>query len=172
MKSDFSKFFIKAVHDDCRVLFLVEVKPHIDILCLVIHKHFLPNLLTSKYRQPQLISLSPRITHLATESARVVQPIHFLVFGFKDTPCRIQDTKQKKSPSWCVMLTLKRKVASKFFDWGTFFSFVPLKMGRIGFMPKDQNREKTVIMHNFTFPPHKPTFSCPCESPCCPCVRF
>ena len=41
--------------------------------------------MTSKYRLPQLISQYPRITHWATESARVAQPIHFLVFGFKDT---------------------------------------------------------------------------------------
>ena len=43
---------------------------------------------------------------------------------------------------------------------------------RIGFMPKDQNRQKQVIMHKFTFLTHNPTFSCPCESLCCPCVRF
>jgi len=32
-----------------------------------------------------------------------------------DTSCRTQDTKQKKSPSWCVMLTLNRKGCKLFF---------------------------------------------------------
>ena len=31
-----------------------------------------------------------------------------LTFMEMDTSCRTQDTKQKKSPSWCVMLTLKK----------------------------------------------------------------
>ena len=43
---------------------------------------------------------------------------------------------------------------------------------RIGFMPQTKNREKTVNMHKFIFQTDKSTFSCPCESLCCPCVRF
>ena len=39
-------------------------------------------------------------------------------------------------------------------------------------MPKDQNRQKQVIMHKFTFLTHNPTFSCPCESLCCPVCDF
>ena len=39
----------------------------------------------------------------------------------------------------------EKKSASNFFDWGAFLSFEPLKMSRIGFMPKYQNKEKTVI---------------------------
>ena len=32
-----------------------------------------------------------------------------LTFMEMDTSCRTQDTKQKKSPSWCVMLTLNKR---------------------------------------------------------------
>ena len=48
------------------------------------------------------------------------------------------------------------------FDFGADFLYKPLKTSRIGFMPKDQNRQKQVIMHKFTFLTHTPTFSCPC----------
>ena len=36
----------------------------------------------------------------------------------------------------------------------------------------DQKQRKTVIMHKYNFQTGKPTFSCPCESLCCPCVQF
>ena len=52
-----------------------------------------------------------------------------------DTSCRTQDTKQKKSPSWCVMLTLKKKGCKLIFDFGADFLYKPLKTSRIGFMP-------------------------------------
>ena len=32
-----------------------------------------------------------------------------VTFMEMDTSCRTQDTKQKKSPSWCVMLTLNKR---------------------------------------------------------------
>ena len=47
-------------------------------------------------------------------------------------------------------------------DFGADFLYKPLKTSRIDFMPKDQNRQKQVIMHKFTFLTHNPTFSCPC----------
>ena len=95
-----------------------------------------------------------------------------LAFMEMDISCRTQDTKQKKSPSWCVMLTLSRKGCKLNFYFGANFLFELLKMSRIGFMPKTKNRRKTVIMHNFTIRAYKTSFSCPCESLCCPCVRF
>ena len=95
-----------------------------------------------------------------------------VTFMEMDTSCRTQDTKQKKSPSWCVMLTLNKRGCKLIFDFGADFLYKPLKTSRIGFMPKDQNRQKQVIMHKFTFLTHNPTFSCSYESLCCPCVRF
>ena len=38
-----------------------------------------------------------------------------LTFMEMDTSCRTQDTKQKKSPSWCVMLTLKKNSCKSIF---------------------------------------------------------
>ena len=95
-----------------------------------------------------------------------------LTFMEMDISCRTQDTKQKKSPSWCVMLTLSKKGCKLNFYFGANFLFELLKMSRIGFMPKTKNRRKTVIMHNFTIRAYKTSFSCPCESLCRPCVRF
>ena len=42
---------------------------------------------------------------LSTSGFRKGTPLTFMEM---DTSCRTQDTKQKKSPSWCVMLTLKK----------------------------------------------------------------
>ena len=44
-----------------------------------------------------------------------------LTFMEMDTSCRTQDTKQKKSPSWCVMLTLSRKGCKLNFYFGANF---------------------------------------------------
>lgn len=82
LKGILSELFMKAILNDCHVLFFVKVKSHLDILCFVVH-NFLPNLLTSKYRQPQLISQYPQITHWAAKSARVAQPIRFMVLDFR-----------------------------------------------------------------------------------------
>lgn len=47
-----------------------------------------------------------------------------LTFMEMDTSCRTQDTKQKNSPSWCVMLTLKNKGCKSFFRFGSRFFHV------------------------------------------------
>ena len=44
-----------------------------------------------------------------------------LTFMEMDISCRTQDTKQKKSPSWCVMLTLSRKGCKLNFYFGANF---------------------------------------------------
>ena len=95
-----------------------------------------------------------------------------LTFREMDTSCRTQDTKQKKSPSWCVMLTLKKKGCKSIFCFLSRFLFKSIKNGQNRLYAIDQKQRKTVIMHKYNFQTGKPTFSCPCESLCCPCVRF
>ena len=72
----------------------------------------------------------------------------------------------------CDVNSEQKRLQVDFLILEQIFLYKPLKTSRIGFMPKDQNRQKQVIMHKFTFLTHNPTFSCPCESLCCPCVRF
>ena len=58
-----------------------------------------------------------------------------LTFMEMDTSCRTQDTKQKKSPSWCVMLTLKKNSCkSKFLFFKNRRKLWRCE-DRIGFMP-------------------------------------
>ena len=95
-----------------------------------------------------------------------------LTFMEMDISCRTQDTKQKKSPSWCVMLTLKKNSCKSKFLFLKNRRKLWRCEDRIGFMPKTKNRRKMVIMHNFTIRAYKTSFSCPCESLCRPCVRF
>ena len=72
----------------------------------------------------------------------------------------------------CDVNSEKQRLQVIFSIWEQIFSCKPSKISRIGFMPKNKNRRKTVIMHKFTIQAYKTTFSCPCESLCCPCVRF
>ena len=82
-----------------------------------------------------------------------------LTFMEMDTSCRTQDTKQKKSPSWCVMLTLKKNSCkSKFLFFKNRRKLWRCE-DRIGFMPQTKSREKTVNMHKFIFQTGKSTFS-------------
>ena len=58
-----------------------------------------------------------------------------LTFMEMDISCRTQDTKQKKSPSWCVMLTLKKNSCkSKFLFFKNRRKLWRCE-DRIGFMP-------------------------------------
>lgn len=74
-----------------------------------------------------------------------------LTFMEMDTSCRTQDTKQKKSPSWCVMLTLKKNSCKSKFLFLKNRRKLWRCEDRIGFMPQTKNREKTVNMHKFIF---------------------
>ncbi len=70
MKGNLPELFIEAVHDDCRVLFLVEIRPHIDILCFVVHKSFSSKSPHFKIQATGADKQHPRITHHAMESVR------------------------------------------------------------------------------------------------------
>ena len=66
-----------------------------------------------------------------------------LTFMEMDTSCRTQDTKQKKSPSWCVMLTLKKKGCKSIFRFRSRFLFKSFKNGQNRLYAIDQKQRKT-----------------------------
>ena len=65
-----------------------------------------------------------------------------LTFMEMDISCRTQDTKQKKSPSWCVMLTLNRKGCKLNFGFWRRFLFKSIKNGQNRLYAIDQKQRK------------------------------
>ena len=63
-----------------------------------------------------------------------------LTFMEMDISCRTQDTKQKKSPSWCVMLTLKKKGCKSIFCFLSRFFFKSIKNGQNRLYAIDQKQ--------------------------------
>ena len=63
-----------------------------------------------------------------------------LTFMEMDTSCRTQDTKQKKSPSWCVMLTLEKKGCKSIFCFFCRFLFKSIKNGQNRLYAIDQKQ--------------------------------
>ena len=84
-----------------------------------------------------------------------------LTFMEMDISCRTQDTKQKKSPSWCVMLTLNRKGCKLNFGFWRRFLFKSIKNGQNRLYAIDQKQRKNSnnaqiyypsIQNNFLLP--------------------
>ena len=66
-------------------------------------------------------------------------------------------------------------IASHFYDSEEKFALESQKRGfygQKGRYAKRQNREKTKILHKFTFQAHETTFSCLCEPPCALVCHF
>ena len=63
-----------------------------------------------------------------------------LTFMEMDASCRTQDAKQKKSPSWCVMLTLKKNSCKSIFWFWSRFLFKSIKNGQNRLYAIDQKQ--------------------------------
>ena len=108
------RVFVEAVHDDCRVLFLVEVKPHINKVRLVQYKlfpifHFETQATSTDKPVSPNYALGQRGRH-GWYSQSIPR------FWIWRCSCRKQATKKETPSPWCVMLTLKRSDCKSFFQ--------------------------------------------------------
>lgn len=91
-----------------------------------------------------------------------------LTFMEMDTSCRTQDTKQKKSPSWCVMLTLNRRGCKLiFWFWSRFFIYTS-KNKQNWLYAKRPKQTKTSNNAQIYFSDTQPNFLLPLWEPVLP----
>ena len=91
-----------------------------------------------------------------------------LTFMEMDISCRIQDTKQKKSPSWCVMLTLSRKGCKLNFYFGANFFIWTTKNEQNWLYAKEQKQKKNGNNAQFHYPIIQNIFLLPLWEPVLP----
>ena len=135
----------------------------------------------AKCWQSQLLSIFLGITHLFSNQvckSGIAYPLLVrhkafykgtpLTFMEMDISCRTQDTKQKKSPSWCVMLTLSRKGCKLNFYFGANFFIWTTKNEQNWLYAKDQKQKKNGNNAQFHYPSIQNIFLLPLWEPVLP----